>query len=272
AADYLRALIRGRVVTCHVESRRADRSRGDCFVDEAQLQLEMVRAGWAVSHHSGMDGWEMFAREGRRGVWRGRFLPPEDWRKGDRLPGEPGETTAQRESLALLKPFDPIVTFDESRPGRPVIAIRFHPNTAQKPGDDDLARLKSFPNLRSLDLPSASKVTDAGLKHLTGLDRLIELNLNWTSVTAGGVVDLVKGRLMMERLEISGVPFRDEDLAAMRGVPDIQTLSLRSTRITDAGLVQLKRFEKLRSLSLMDTAIGDAGLVHLEPLTSLEDL
>src|SRR5262249_52437408 len=43
AADYLRALIRGRFVTGHVEGRRADRFRGDCFVDEAQLQLEMVR-------------------------------------------------------------------------------------------------------------------------------------------------------------------------------------------------------------------------------------
>jgi endonuclease YncB( thermonuclease family) len=265
AADYLRALIRGRVVTRHVES-------GDCFIDETQLQLEMVRAGWAVSHHTGMDGWEMFAREGRRGVWRGPFVRPEDWRKGDRLPGEPGETTAQREALAALKAFDPIVTFDESKPGRPVVAIRFRPNTVEKVGDDDLARLKSFPNLRSLDVPSNPKVTDAGLEHLVRLNRLVELNLNGTGVTAAGVVKLVKGRRMMDRLEIAGVPFGDEDLAALRGLPYLRTLSLRATRITDAGLAQLRPFEGLRSLSLMSTGVGDAGLAHLEPLTSLEDL
>jgi len=232
----------------------------------------MVRAGWAVSHQTGMDGWQMFASEGRRGVWRGRFVRPEDWRKGDRLPGEPGETRVQREALEALRRFDPVVTHDESKPGRPVIAIRFRPNTTEKAGDDDLARLKTFPNLRSLDVPSAPKVTDAGLRHLAGLDRLVELNVNWTGVTAEGVVRLVKGRLMMERLEIAGVPFRDEDLAAMRGVPDLRTLSLRGTLITDEGLAQLRRFEKLRSLSLMSTGVGDAGLKHLESLTALDDL
>jgi endonuclease YncB( thermonuclease family) len=272
AADFLRKRIGGQDVTCHVEGWRDDKFHGSCYVDETELQVEMVRGGWAVSHHTGMDGWEMFASESRRGIWRGQFVRPEEWRKGDRLPGEPGETTAQREALGALKMFDPIVTFDESKPGRPVVAVQFRPNTVKKVGDDHLARLKGFPNLRSLDIPSAPKITDAGLKHLAGLNRLVELNLNWTGVTAVGVVRLVRGRLMMERLEIAGVPYRDEDLAAMRGVPNLRTLSLRGTLITNEGLAQLKRFEKLRSLSLMNTGVGDAGLEHLEPLTALEDL
>jgi WD40 repeat protein len=272
AADFLRERVGDRVVTCHVEGRRADRLRGDCFVEETQLQIEMVRNGWAVSHHTGMDGWQMFASEGRRGVWRGEFVRPEDWRKGDRLPGEPGETRVQREALQSLRKFDPVVTHDESKPGRPVVAIRFRPNTVEKVGDADLARLKVFTNLRSLDVPSAPKVTDAGLGHLAGLARLVELNVNWTGVTAEGVVRLVKGRLMMERLEVGGVPFRDEDLAALRGVRELSALSLRETLVTDEGLARLKRFEKLRSLSLMSTGVGDAGLKYLESLTALEDL
>lgn len=272
AADYLRRRIGGQAVTCYVGGLRADRFRADCYVDETELQIEMVRNGWAVSHHSGMDGWEMFAREGRRGIWRGRFVRPEDWRKGDRLPGESGETTAQREALAALAPFDPVVTHDESKPGRPVIAVRFRANSARKADDRDLARLKSFPNLRLLDIPSAPNVTDAGLKHLAGLDRLVELDVSWSAVTAKGVVALIKGRIMMDRLDVSGVPFLDDDLASLRGVPDFHTLNLRATAITDAGLAQLKRFESLRSLSLMSTAISDAGLRHLERLTELEDL
>src|SRR5262249_49224409 len=183
---------------------------------------------------------------------------------GDRLPGEPAGTESERAPLAALQKFNPIVKHDETRPGRPVIAIQFRPNTPEKVTDQDLAQLKWFLNLRSLDLPSAPKVTDAGLKHRAGLKGLVELSLNWTGVTAEGVVNLVKGRLMMERLEIAGVPFRDEDLATMRGVPDLHTLSLRGTLITDEGLAQLRRFEKLRSLSLMSTGVGDAGLKHLE--------
>jgi endonuclease YncB( thermonuclease family) len=48
----------------------------------------MVRHGWALSHHSAMEPWEVIARENKRGMWRGKFVGPERWRKGERLPGE----------------------------------------------------------------------------------------------------------------------------------------------------------------------------------------
>ena len=44
--------------------------------------------GWALAHHSGMNGAEIIARENKRGLWRGQFLDPDDWRAGKRLPGE----------------------------------------------------------------------------------------------------------------------------------------------------------------------------------------
>jgi hypothetical protein len=48
----------------------------------------MVRSSWAFSHHSLMDAWEIIARENKRGLWRGEFVLPEHWRKGERLKGE----------------------------------------------------------------------------------------------------------------------------------------------------------------------------------------
>ena len=48
----------------------------------------MVRNGWAIAHHSGITAWEIIARENKRGLWRGKFIVPERWRKGERLPGE----------------------------------------------------------------------------------------------------------------------------------------------------------------------------------------
>jgi endonuclease YncB( thermonuclease family) len=270
ATDFLRERIGGRDVTCYGGPGRDGKIHGDCFVDEIQLQIEMVRGGWAVSHHSGMDGWQKFASEGRRGIWRGRFVPPEDWRKGDRLPGEPGETRVQSEALRALRRFDAVVAYDESKPGRPVVAIRFRPGATEKVGDDDLARLKAFPNLRALDVPSATTVTDAGLRHLGGHRRLVELNVDGTGVTAAGVVQLASR--MMERLEAGGVPLRDDDLAMMVGLPYLRTLSLRATLVTDKGLAHLRPLQDLRSLSLMSTAVGDAGLKHLGALMALEDL
>jgi hypothetical protein len=35
-----------------------------------------------------MDGWAAIARENKRGLWRGEFVDPQLWRKGERLKGE----------------------------------------------------------------------------------------------------------------------------------------------------------------------------------------
>jgi endonuclease YncB( thermonuclease family) len=48
----------------------------------------MVRNGWAISQHTAVDAYEIFARENKRGLWRGQFVVPEKWRKGERLLGE----------------------------------------------------------------------------------------------------------------------------------------------------------------------------------------
>ena len=90
AAEFLRQLIGDQAVTCFVGSHDGNkpRGRGYCFVQEKNLQTEMVRNGWALSHHSATEAWEVIARENKRGIWRGKFVAPERWRKGERLPGE----------------------------------------------------------------------------------------------------------------------------------------------------------------------------------------
>jgi endonuclease YncB( thermonuclease family) len=41
-----------------------------------------------MAHHTSMATWEAIAREHKRGIWRGEFILPQKWRKGERLPGE----------------------------------------------------------------------------------------------------------------------------------------------------------------------------------------
>ena len=91
AAEFLRKLIDGRDVTClsprdHVKDKRM--RVASAFVGETNLNVEMVRNGWAISDHEGMDPWEIVARENKRGLWRGQFIVPARWRKGERLAGE----------------------------------------------------------------------------------------------------------------------------------------------------------------------------------------
>jgi endonuclease YncB( thermonuclease family) len=91
AAEFLRKLIGDRRVMCIVHRDHVDgkKMRGaTAFVGETCLNIEMVRNGWAISDHEGMDGFEILARENKRGLWRGTFVVPGRWRTGDRLPGE----------------------------------------------------------------------------------------------------------------------------------------------------------------------------------------
>jgi endonuclease YncB( thermonuclease family) len=94
AAEFLRSLIGEKPVTCYIPTDRDDWAhqkryrQGKAFVDEKCLNDELVRNGWAMAHHSGMAAWEAIARENKRGMWRGTFVFPERWRKGERLAGE----------------------------------------------------------------------------------------------------------------------------------------------------------------------------------------
>jgi endonuclease YncB( thermonuclease family) len=91
AAEFLKKLI-GRQTVTFLASKDQDleakKLRGNCFVGETSLEIEMVRNGWAIAHHSGITAWEISARENKRGLWQGQFVLPERWRKGDRLKGE----------------------------------------------------------------------------------------------------------------------------------------------------------------------------------------
>ncbi len=74
-------------------------------------------------------------------------------------------------------------------------------------------------------------------------------------------------------LDLSGSKTTDEVLAEkLKGLTKLKTLSLDSTKITDAGLVHLKGLTKLKGLDLWNTKITDAGLVHLKGLTKLKGL
>jgi hypothetical protein len=67
-------------------------------------------------------------------------------------------------------------------------------------------------------------------------------------------------------------PVKDEDLAALEGIPDLRRLELVGTQVTDAGLVHLKGLKKLEALDLGEARLTDEGLAHLKDLKALKSL
>ncbi|HEV3081889.1 MAG TPA: hypothetical protein VGY66_19070 [Gemmataceae bacterium] len=81
--------------------------------------------------------------------------------------------------------------------------------------DADLANLKIFKKLVSLDLPS-TQVTDAGLDHVKELTSLIQLDLSGTLIT-------------------------DKGMAKLKGLKQLQALNIGGTKVTRKGIQDLQK-------------------------------
>jgi endonuclease YncB( thermonuclease family) len=99
AVDFLRGLIGDNPVMAFCEGGN---QLWDVYIGDTNLEQAMVSNGWALAHHSSLHPAEVIAREHKRGMWRGEFVSPAEWRKGERLPGE----DAARKELEEKKPDD----------------------------------------------------------------------------------------------------------------------------------------------------------------------
>ena len=81
--------IGGRNVDCEETARdRYGRIVAVCRLGHTDLNAWLVAEGWALAHRRYSTAYvneEASVRSGRRGIWRGRFVPPWDWRAGVRL-------------------------------------------------------------------------------------------------------------------------------------------------------------------------------------------
>ena len=64
----------------------------------------------------------------------------------------------------------------------------------------------------------------------------------------------------------------DKYLHLLRQFPNLTSLSLRNTKITDAGMKEIGKLHTLKSLNLWNTPITDAGLREIRELNGLTEL
>ena len=86
-------LVAGKDLTC--EARDVDRYGrvvAVCTADGEDINAAMVAQGWALAYRQFSNdyvGQEGEAHDARLGMWRGEFVAPWDWRRGDRLVAAP---------------------------------------------------------------------------------------------------------------------------------------------------------------------------------------
>jgi len=118
ARDALAGKIAGASVNCELRDYDARNVRPvvACRIGTDDLNAWLVDRGWAVAyrHYSkAYVGNEEAAKGQRRGLWRGAFVMPWDWRRGDRLPQE----AAAADPVPLASPTDCVIKGNISSSG-----------------------------------------------------------------------------------------------------------------------------------------------------------
>ena len=137
-------------------------------------------------------------------------------------------------------------------------------------GDKDLAILKQFDNLRTLEINNAH-ISNAGLATIGELPRLRRLVVRDADITDAGLVHINKLHDLRE-LQLSGVPITDIGLVHISGLRHLTHLALWQTDISEAAVSVIGKLEHLKSLELLSTKITGNGLSQLSGLRELEEL
>jgi len=152
---------------------------------------------------------------------------------------------------------------------RNVVAVDFRFGGDSIISDDDLEVFDDFGDLTELELSGNPDITDAGIRHLAGMNKLRSLSLQGTGVTGPGLQHLPRG---LELLNLQRTPLTHEALGNLRGMTRLKILQLGNTATTDLGLANLFGLLSLEELDLRHTDITDAGLAHFAPLKNLKQL
>ncbi len=276
AAEFLRTFIGEQPVNCF-QNDKGGPWMG--YVGDSNLERVMTVNGWALADHSSMHPDEIIAREHKRGLWQGKFIHPDTWRAGVRLPGEPPPPKLRDEAAARRLFWDHGDNAD-ALPSMIARVVSEFPNLKVihftqrgRLSDDGLAQLSKLDKLEVLDIAGCWEVTDAGLVHLKEFPHLKQLSLPHTISDAGLIH--IENLTELEKLTTDhwrGPPITDAGLAHLKKLRRLKHLILNGLDTTDAGLAELKQLPDLAVLEFGRMPVGDAGLVHVGQLQNLNYL
>jgi beta-lactamase regulating signal transducer with metallopeptidase domain/peroxiredoxin/Leucine-rich repeat (LRR) protein len=137
--------------------------------------------------------------------------------------------------------------------------------------DGGMVYLAKLPLLRSLEV--RGNFTDAGLKHISELSALENLDLSDKDlgITNKGLA-YISGLSGLEYLKLGEYPITSAGLVHLGGLRSLRHLDIRGTRIIGSGLPHLAQIKSLERLALPGWRITDRDLAHVGKLGKLKFL
>lgn len=113
---------------------------------------------------------------------------------------------------------------------------------------------------------SSGFITDSDLELLKGYKKIVELDLMGNPITDKGLMQLnapYAKKLVLTNCDVRTLEF-------LSNFPNLRSLYLEGTNITDDALKNLKLLPMLKELKLSETTISDTGLKNITAARSLE--
>jgi hypothetical protein len=131
------------------------------------------------------------------------------------------------------------------------------------PGDWELA---------AVNFLGSQKVTDGDLQRLAGCARLHTLDVSSTPLTGTGLTHL-QTIATLRHLTLTQCKIHDETAESLASLPQLTSLNLMGTTLTDRGMSAVGRLTQLEQLHLGGVDhLTDVTAEHLRPLTRLHSL
>ena len=141
--------------------------------------------------------------------------------------------------------------------------------------DSDIATLTNLPSgldeIKSLDV-TRSTVTDDGVRLISKLPALTQLDLTGTQIRGNGLAGL-KGLSNLRVLTLNEIhSLTPECWDFLCELTQLETVNLVGTRITNKDVEKLTRLTSLKELNLSQTQVSDAAFTHLAEIENLQIL
>jgi hypothetical protein len=105
--------------------------------------------------------------------------------------------------------------------------------------------VKKFPNLQTLDLKSCQKITADGIKCVTSLPHLENLNLEWTSMNDKVVQVIVSALPKLKRLYLQASGISPEGAKCLGSLSNLVSVSLDECSVSSEVLTILQTLPNL---------------------------
>ncbi|QDU49329.1 Leucine Rich repeats (2 copies) [Gimesia panareensis] len=133
-------------------------------------------------------------------------------------------------------------------------------------------KLKQLPvdhfAIRAIRLNGIEEIPAEGMREISGLRQLRDLNLSQSGLNDQGLLQLTN-LPQLRNLNLSETDVSDESLQAIGQFPQLRTLNLATTKVTGTGLEDLVGCGKLTELNLSGTSLRPESLNLLKPFTNL---